>query len=468
MQIYLAEQDLATQILNNQSLAYVSRAVPEDPQVAIAMVENTESPSTPDLFYLKSILVSVGWNKNDDVFLAEHVWAARKTPVDKPTNTDHTEEDIIGHIISTWAMNSDGEEIPDSTEEKDLPSVFHIGNSAVIYRHWRKKEKRKIINQLIAEIMEGKKFVSMECFFNDFDYAVEKDGKIDIVPRSDKTAFLTKHLRAYGGSGTYEGYKIGRVIKEILFSGKGYVDNPANENSIILDYSNKSDSSFGVYVLCNTLEEMMSADNDKVIAELQAKVEELSKANEGLQAQVAKVNRDNLEETVKGLQEELSVADASINALKRSESNLVDKCKALSEQLVTATDELNTIKASKIVGDRINAFVKLGFSEDEAKTEVAALGNMSDASFHKVVDLIASRPVVKVEASSNNVTNGNEVDPAESEIEGAVATENVATAGVNTVEKTESLNDDTFQCFASFIEKELNKLEKKHGAETVA
>ena len=44
-----------------------------------------------------------------------------------------------------------------------------------------------------------------------------------IVARNDESAFLTKHLRAYGGTGEYEGYKIGRSLRDISFSGKGLV-----------------------------------------------------------------------------------------------------------------------------------------------------------------------------------------------------------------------------------------------------
>src|SRR5262249_41187146 len=88
---------------------------------------------------------------------------------------------------------------------------------------------------LLAEIAQGEYSVSMECLFNKFDYILTApDGTTRIVARNDKTAFLTKHLRCYAGSGYYGDSKVGRVLRNIVFSGKGLVKNPANADSVIL------------------------------------------------------------------------------------------------------------------------------------------------------------------------------------------------------------------------------------------
>ena len=75
----------------------------------------------------------------------------------------------------------------------------------------------------------------MECFFTGFDYGLidQKTGDYKVLSRNNDTAYLSKHLRAYGGTGEHEGYKIGRVLRNITFSGKGFVDRPANPDSII-------------------------------------------------------------------------------------------------------------------------------------------------------------------------------------------------------------------------------------------
>ena len=50
-----------------------------------------------------------------------------------------------------------------------------------------------------------------------FDYAINDKTKTRIVSRNNQTAFLTKYLKAYGGSGIYGDQKIGRVLRNIIF-----------------------------------------------------------------------------------------------------------------------------------------------------------------------------------------------------------------------------------------------------------
>src|SRR5262245_2138484 len=42
-----------------------------------------------DLHQLNTILATVGWNKNDDVFDGLEMWVARHTPAHKPFNYEH-------------------------------------------------------------------------------------------------------------------------------------------------------------------------------------------------------------------------------------------------------------------------------------------------------------------------------------------------------------------------------------------
>ena len=85
----------------------------------------------------------------------------------------------------------------------------------------------------------------MECLFAGFDYAlVDPDGNHKVLSRDEQSAFLTKHLRAYGGTGKYEGYTIGRALRNISFSGKGLVAKPANPRSIIIN--NNSTKAFHI------------------------------------------------------------------------------------------------------------------------------------------------------------------------------------------------------------------------------
>ena len=65
-------------------------------------------------------------------------------------------------------------------------------------------------------------FVSMECIFRGFDYAVQApDGNKHIVARNEETAFLTRHLRSYGGTGEYQDHSRQDVEEHNVFR-KGF------------------------------------------------------------------------------------------------------------------------------------------------------------------------------------------------------------------------------------------------------
>ena len=201
-------------------------------QIITANEAVAENQDQFDLYYLNSVLVSTGWNKNDDVFDQGETWTARETPVDKQFNFMHDESDIIGHITNSLVVDENGSEVSDPKNAEK----FDIVTSAVLYNSWSTPELKERMTKIISEIESNKWFVSMECLFNDFDYAViTPEGEHKVIARDDTSAFLTKHLRAYGGEGQYEGYTVGRLLRNIAFSGKGLVSNPANPRSVILN-----------------------------------------------------------------------------------------------------------------------------------------------------------------------------------------------------------------------------------------
>jgi len=246
MKIYDIEKENGLEELLSKSVA--SYVVPAIAEINVDLAQAMESKiliksgkNDSDLYICHSVLVSTNWNKNDDVFDPKEVWEARHTPEDKPTNLDHDEHQIVGHMIDSWAINDDGNILSDDTNGDNLPNLFHLVSSSVIYKRYSDKELLDRANNLIAQIQNGSKFVSMECLLNNFDYAVQKsDGSHEIIVRGNDTAYLTKHLRAYGGTGEYKGNKVGRLLRDITFCGKGFVDKPANEHSIILRANNKS------------------------------------------------------------------------------------------------------------------------------------------------------------------------------------------------------------------------------------
>ena len=214
---------------------------------------NEISASQPqqDCLYMKSVLVSTGQNKNDDVFLPEEMWKARSSPEKKPVNWEHNtgyeivdspegdgkrvvaDNQIIGVMDSSYPAHKDGTPINTEAaiaEDFEIPQDFDIVTEAVIWKYLFPKTAAKLINEAGANRM----FVSMEAWFNSFDYRVGSK----IIARNEQTAFLDRHLRSNGGDGNFEGQKVGRVLRNITFGGVGIVANPANEDSVINSFTN--------------------------------------------------------------------------------------------------------------------------------------------------------------------------------------------------------------------------------------
>ena len=86
----------------------------------------------------------------------------------------HNENDIIGHITGSYVVDKEGNKV----EAEEAPKDFDIISEAVLYNSWTDPENRERMKQIIAEIEEGKWFVSMECLFAGFDYALtDEHGK---------------------------------------------------------------------------------------------------------------------------------------------------------------------------------------------------------------------------------------------------------------------------------------------------
>lgn len=105
-------------------------------QCDISLLKNktlAENKNQPDLFYMKSILVTTGWNLNDEVFDGKETWLARNSPEDKPLNIEHKALDIIGHHTGNYAVDDFMVVIDSNTPIDGLPEKFHIITNSVIY-----------------------------------------------------------------------------------------------------------------------------------------------------------------------------------------------------------------------------------------------------------------------------------------------------------------------------------------------
>lgn len=370
-----------------------------------------------DLYPIKTVLVTTGWNKNTDIFTKEQTWAARFSAEDKPFNFMHEQKDIIGHITDNFIVDDNGKAISSESAIEDVPDKFHIITPAVIYKAWEDKDQSDRIKRLIAEIDEGHKwYVSMECLFYDFDYGIlTPDGESRVIARNEKTAALTKMLRQYGGPGKIDGgYSIGRVLKNIVFSGKGLVSNPANPESVILNNTKtfKSISADLGYIDLNgsnTInskgKNIMAEVNQMVAAELKTfNIEENSVFK------MVKAERDELKASLAELTKKLS--ETSTQAVEKEITSLKDQVKDLTDKLTTASKSVEELTATnktlatkneeleaavtkaekeRVKTERVSSLIALGAAEEEAVSIVAKFENVSAEQFKDMVELVKDK-----------------------------------------------------------------------------
>jgi len=387
-----------------------------------------------DLYYLKSILVSTGWNKNDDVFDPRELWLAKDTPEDKPFNFMHDEKDIIGHITGNVVVDFEGVEINCDTEE--VPDTFNILTTSVIYTEWSDEDQRSRMRKIVSEIEDGKWFVSMECLFPDFDYALTTpDGSTKVVQRGEASAFLTKHLRSYGGSGKYEDYRVGRLLRNLSFSGKGLVSKPANPRSVILEGNEFFDESKAeILTISSKKENTMSDNHDKQILDLQKELAEAKTENEALRDKVTAEKEAEFQSKIEALK--ASVADHAQDLAKKEEENkvLAESIKSQEEALASRNeevksmeDELAVMKKQEALMQRKAKLEDLGFEPDEAIATIEELGSVDEETFDKIVAVMKKKAAWppwkkdkdedKKEDKETPAKADEEVDSAEANVE---------------------------------------------------
>ena len=457
MKIYQKEIDdgLEEVIRANASVAYCSVAESytpsQDELPKIAKAESNEDQI--DLYYLRSILVSTGWNKNDDVFDPSELWNARKTPEDKPFNFMHNEKDIIGHITGNMVVDFDGNEIEESTPE--VPSEFNILTTSVIYTSWTEEEQKERMSKIVSEIKDGKWFVSMECLFPAFDYAlIDSNGKTNVIPRNEASAFLTKHLRAYGGTGKYQNYQVGRLLRNLSFSGKGLVSKPANPRSIILEGNKFFDESKAHAIEIHSIKEKEMSDNlNQQISDLQKELSEAKAANETLKSELVASKAADYEASIKELQTSLAAKIEEINILAEAKENYSTDMKKKEEEVMAMKnkmkdmeEELSMMKKKEAMMKRKAELEEAGLDSEEASATVSDFENSDDETFAKVVALMKKKAkFMKKEEDTTKAeveVEDEEVDhtkASEKDLDSVEEPEDVSIAEAAEEDETESL-----------------------------
>jgi len=443
IKIYAQEtQDgVADLVSESNSVAYCTQASvslkeDSDTEKIRKVLSGKSNPDQIDLYYLESVLVSTGWNKNDDVFEPAVAWAARNTPEDKQFNFMHDENDIIGHITGSYIIDGLGNRIVGDAES---PSQFDIITEAVLYNSWTEPANRERMQQLIAEVEEGKWFVSMECLFAGFDYAlIDPEGNSKLVQRNETSAFLTKHLRAYGGTGEYEGHKVGRALRDISFSGKGLVSRPANPRSVIFN-SSKAFLVDDNDILTNiSIGDVKMSDNlnllEKQVADLQAELATAKEENSAMKQNIEEAKDNEFAATIAAFEEASRTDEAAIAGLDETIktnqariAELEDELAQKNEDLSEAVQAMDAMKQAEQTQKRLASLVLAGFGDDEAEESLALYEALDDEAFDAIVTQWTQKntveEVVAEDAVAETTDEAAEEDTTDDEAEAEVSEE---------------------------------------------
>lgn len=380
MNIYTQEKKdgLEELILSKGSVMFDCEVKPSQKNL---IAKASKKNSSGDIFGLESILVSVGWNANDDVFDRIETWRARATPINKKFNFMHNEKDIIGHITEAKVLDIDGNVIPDDTPEDQLPQFFEISVASVMYSIWEDETLQSRANSLMSEIPDGKWFVSMEVLFPDFNYALSKGSEHKILERNEETAFLTKHLRIYNGKGEYEGWKVGRILKDMFFSGKGLVNVPANKRSLITSCNfNGAKASSSIFNEVKMSVEQK--DYDKAVAELGATKQTLDSVTS---------EKETLKSNVESLKNDLESSKALTLDLKEQVATLKAEAASKDQKLTELNKNISELLESAQAKDRLAQLISQGVEQAKAEALVNKFAKATDEMFAEVVDVYKSQ-----------------------------------------------------------------------------
>lgn len=418
----------------------------------VSTVEDLIGQDQPDLALIVSILASAGWNLNDDIFTPSELWKARSTAIHKPMNYMHDGNIILGHIVKSQAVDKFGHEIV-LGEGDEIPKDFDIEVAGVLYKALMERET--LVKDILEKAKSGDMFVSMECLFPDFAYGFldPETGETKIVERDESTAFLTKHLRIYRGSGEYNGYRVGRVLKDLVFGGQGFVSEPANPESVIKVAASKVAAS-NVFENDVSLTDIskggVNSMDQKEIEAIIAERDEAKAALEKVQAEHNEVKQKLDDLVAQDFETKISAAQAKIDELTKELDGTKETIKAVQDEKVglqkkldetvaeanKAKAELEAINKLAMAKERMAKLAELKEIKDE-ESALAELAEMSPETFEIVLKYAGNSAAQETNQSEDNDNDNKETSEATKVLDDVEVEEEVEITGNADAEDSE-------------------------------
>ena len=280
----------------------------------------------------------------------------------------------------------------------------------------------------------------MECFFKGFDYGIlnASTNEYKILARNEETAHLTKFLKAYGGIGQHEDYKIGRVLRNITFTGKGFVDKPANVDSII----------FTNHLVSEVTASNKQEKNDEIL-ESGVFISQSNNNSETITMSSAQPEQEV------AVAEEITtpVVDTTVLAAE------ITQLQEANTKLSTTLSELTQAKDAEILSIKEEAAKKMEMMEQEKKKMEEEKTKMK-AELDAVEEVLAGYRTKEQEMMKKEKMMKRKASLTEQGVDEETA--------ASVIEKFESMTDEAFEAmtvvFATMHKKDEDKKEKEAKA----
>lgn len=476
MDIFDLEFSIKDKISNN--VVSVACSILDTDKIAVANISNKNNVISflnvngigEDTLWFPAILVTTNWNKNDDVFTPKDTWNARKSPLGKPVNWQHKgNEDnnqIIGVINGCVPIDENYGILPDSIDISTIDK-FHIAIGCNIWKKYFPSYAQEIEERLPL----GNLFVSMECKFDDFGYAIRKDDSEDVIliNRNAKNAWLTQFLKAYGGLGTVKidglEYRIGRWLKKITFTAVGCVNNPGNPESIILTDSIIVESNISISEnldfskICencvlsivsdvghlNKSETMAEAKETKCSCNAESLAEKLKDMESECSAMKETIAK--LESEAKAKDELFASKASELEAISNKEKELLASLTKANESLASVNSELAKIQKEKIGAVRLAEMKSFNAVADEAKA-FDQLASMSDETYAATREfaMASFKNTAKADVNTDNTKN-DDIEKSIKELENAKSSDETSSMA-----SASAKNEDLATSFIKFMQ----------------
>ena len=190
----------------------------------------------PDLLYFTAIFVSSGANLNYAYFQSSELVKAENTIINKALDVEHNEEEIVGHIYERAFISKDGKKLSlKELSSFDTASLdeqeVHVVIAGIVYKHR--------FPELAEEIISNEWKVSMETYYRDYDVKIGNliisRNEAETLGLASDESMIGKIAKVIKNNIEIADGEVTRVLRDLVFSGCGFVKKPANKPSIILE-----------------------------------------------------------------------------------------------------------------------------------------------------------------------------------------------------------------------------------------